>query len=72
MIIKFVELVAMPNAPTYQEKFYRARLDTGERVDLFQEHWDVHLPPESLIGLTVEQAQRTRTAKMLAAAGCHT
>lgn len=71
MIIKFVELVAMPNAPAYQEKLYRAKLDTGEVLDLFQQHWDVLLPPESLIGLTVEQAMHKRTEKMLAAAGCY-
>jgi hypothetical protein len=71
MIIKFVELVAMPDAPAYQEKLYRARLDSGEVLDLFQQHWDVPLPPESLIGLTVEQARHKRTEKMLAAAGCH-
>ena len=70
MIIQSVDLVAMPDAPVYQEKVYRARLDTGEVLDLFQQHWDVHLPPESLIGLTVEQARRKRTEKMLAAAGC--
>ena len=38
MIIKFVELVAMPDAPAYQEKLYRARLDSGEILDLFQQH----------------------------------
>lgn len=72
MIIQSVELVARPNAPAYEEKFYRARLDTGESLDLFQQHWDVNLPPESLVGLTVEQAQKKRTEKMLAAAyGSH-
>jgi hypothetical protein len=68
VIIQSVELVALPNAPTYQEKIYRAHMDTGENVDLFQQHWDVFLPPESLVGLTLEQAWRKRTEKMLAAA----
>ncbi len=71
MIILSVELVALPGAPAYQEKIYRARLDTGEAVDLFQSHWDVPLPPESLIGLTPEEALRLRAEKMLAAAGVH-
>jgi len=72
VIIQSVELVALPNAPTYQEKIYRAHMDTGEDVDLFQQHWDVLLPPESLVGLTLEEAWKKRTAKMLAAAsGCH-
>lgn len=72
MIIQSVELVSLPNAPTYQAKVYRAHMDTGEDVDLFQQHWDVALPPESLVGLTVEQAWRKRTERMLAsAAGCH-
>ena len=69
MIIQSVELVALPNAPAYQEKIYRAHMDTGEDVDLFQQHWDVQLPPESLVGLTVEEAWKKRTAKMIAAAG---
>ncbi len=68
VIIQSVELVALPNAPTYQEKIYRAHMDTGENVDLFQQHWDVYLPPESLVGLTLEQAWRKRTEKMLAVA----
>jgi hypothetical protein len=68
VIIQSVELVALPNAPAYQEKIYRAHMDTGENVDLFQQHWDVFLPPESLVGLTLEQAWRKRTEKMLAAA----
>jgi hypothetical protein len=68
MVIQSVELVALPNAPTWQEKIYRAHLDTGEDVDLFQQHWDVKLPPESLVGLTPEQALRKRTERMLAAA----
>ena len=72
MIIQSVELVARPNAPAYEEKIYRVHLDTGEELDLFQQHWDVNLPPESLVGLTVEEARRKRTAKMLAAAyGSH-
>lgn len=71
MLIQSVELVALPNAPAYQEKIYRTHLDTGETVDLFQTHWDVPLRPESLIGLTPEQAKRCRTEKMLAACGAH-
>jgi len=71
MIIQSVELVALPNAPKYQEKIYRAHLDTGEEIDLFQQHWDVPLPPESLVGLTPEEAWRKRAAHMLAAAGTH-
>lgn len=72
MIIQSIELVARANAPSYEEKFYRAHLDTGEALDLFQQHWDVNLPPESLIGLTVDEAQRKRTEKMMAAAyGSH-
>lgn len=72
MIIQSVELVARANAPAYEEKFYRAHLDTGEALVLFQQHWDVNLPPESLIGLTVEEAKRKRTEKMMAAAyGSH-
>lgn len=69
MRIQSVELVSRPNAPSYEEKFYRAHLDSGESLDLFQQHWDVHLPPETLIGLTVEEAQSRRTEKMLAACG---
>jgi hypothetical protein len=68
VIIQSVELVALPNAPVYQEKIYRAHMDTGEDVDLFQQHWDVYLPPESLVGLTVEQAWKKRTEKMFAVA----
>jgi len=72
MIIQSVELVARANAPAYEEKFYRAHLDTGVALDLFQQHWDVNLPPESLIGLTVDEAQRKRHEKMMAAAyGSH-
>lgn len=68
MLIQSVELVALPNAPSYQEKVYRARLDTGDTVDLFQSHWDVPLAPESLIGLTVPDARVKRNLKMLAVA----
>ena len=68
MIIQSVELVARANAPSYEEKFYRAYLTSGVALDLFQQHWDVKLPPESLIGLTVEQARKKRTQKMVAAA----
>jgi hypothetical protein len=71
VIIQSVELVALPNAPTYQNKIYRAHMDTGEDIDLFQQHWDVLLPPESLVGLTPEEARRRRTAKMLAVAEGH-
>ena len=72
MIIKSVELVALPNAPAYQNKIYRAEMDTGEVIDLFQQHWDVLLPPESLVGLSLEEARKKRNAKMLAVAeGCH-
>jgi hypothetical protein len=71
MVIESVVLVALPNAPAWQEKVYRAHLDTGEDVDLFQQHWDVKLPPESLVGLTPEEAMRKRTEKMLAAANGH-
>jgi 16S rRNA U516 pseudouridylate synthase RsuA-like enzyme len=46
-------------------------MDTGEDVLLFQAHWDVPLPPESLVGLTVEEARRRRVERMLAAAGLH-
>jgi hypothetical protein len=71
MIIESVELVALPDAPTYQEKVYRAHMDTGEDMDLFQAHWDVPLPPDTLVGLTVEQARMKRAERMLAAAGAH-
>jgi hypothetical protein len=30
MRIQSVELVSLPDAPTWQEKIYRAHLDTGE------------------------------------------
>ena len=71
MLIQSVELVSLPNAPIWQEKVYRAHLDTGEDVDLFQQHWDVPLPPESLVGLTVDEARKKRTAKMVAVAHGH-
>lgn len=71
MIIESVELVALPGAPSYQEKIYRARLDSGEEMDLFQSHWDVPLPPAVLVGLTVEEARKKRAERMLAAAGAH-
>ena len=68
MLIQSVEMVALPNAPAYQEKIYRARLDSCDAVDLFQAHWDVPLPPESLIGLTVQDARAMRNERMLAVA----
>lgn len=68
MIIQSVELAARANAPTYEEKFYRAHLDTGETLDLFQQHWDINLPPESLVGLTVAEARILRINKILAVA----
>ncbi len=68
MVIQSVELVALPNAPAYQEKIYRARLETGDAVDLFQAHWDVPLSPESLIGMTVQAAREMRNQRMLAVA----
>jgi len=71
VLIRSVELVALPNAPAYQEKIYRAQLDSGESVDLFQAHWDVPLAPESLVGLTVREANKVRTEKMLAVAQGH-
>jgi 16S rRNA U516 pseudouridylate synthase RsuA-like enzyme len=71
MIIASVELISLPGAPAYQEKIYRAHMDTGEEVFLFQAHWDVPLPPESLVGLTIEEARKQRVERMLAAAGLH-
>jgi hypothetical protein len=72
MRIESVELVALPNAPSWQEKVYRAHMDTGEAMDLFQQHWDVPLPPESLVGLTVEEARKKRNERMFAiASGNH-
>ena len=66
VVIESVELVALPNAPTWQEKVYRAHLDSGEDVDLFQNLWDVPISPESLVGLTPEEARKKRTEKVLA------
>jgi hypothetical protein len=71
VIIQSVKLVVLPNAPAYQSKIYRAHLDTGEDVDLFQQHWDVPLPPESLVGLTPREAWRKRTERMLEVAASH-
>ena len=71
MIIQSVELVTQPNAPIWQEKIYRAHLDTGEDIDLFQQLWDVPLSPESLVGLTVEEARTRRTQKILAVVTGH-
>ena len=71
MIIQSVELISLPGAPAYQEKIYRAHMDTGEDLLLFQAHWDVPLPPESLVGLTIEEARRKRVERMLASAGAH-
>ena len=71
MIIESVELIALPGAPTWQEKVYRAHMDSGEEVFLFQAHWDVPLAPESLVGLTIEEARKCRVERMLAAAGLH-
>ena len=72
MRIESVELVALPNAPAWQEKVYRAHMDTGEEMLLFQAHWDVPLPPDSLVGLTIEQARQKRVERMLASAGVQT
>ena len=68
MLIQSVDLVALPNAPAYQEKVYRARLATGAVVDLFQAHWDVPLPMVSLIGMSVPAARLMRNERMLAVA----
>lgn len=68
MLIQSVVLVALPNAPAYQEKIYRAHLESGEDIDLFQAHWDVPLPPDCLVGLSVEAARKLRTERMLAIA----
>lgn len=68
MRIESVELVALPDAPSWQEKVYRARLESGEDMVLFQQHWDVPLPPESLIGLTVAEARKRRNERMFAIA----
>lgn len=69
MIIQSVEMISLPGAPSYQEKIYRAHMDTGEDLLLFQAHWDVPLPPDSLVGLTIEQARQKRVERMLASAG---
>ena len=72
MRIQSVELIALPGAPAYQERIYRAKLETGEAVDLFQAHWDVFLPPDSLVGLTVKEACQMRVQKMVdVASGVH-
>ncbi len=68
MVIESVELVSVPNAPAWQEKVFRAHLDSGEDVDLFQSLWDVPIQPESLVGLTPEEARKVRTEKVIAAA----
>ena len=65
MIIESVELVASQQTHEFQERYYRARMENGEVQDLFWEHWDVHLPPESLVGLTVDEARRKRRERML-------
>ncbi len=72
MIIQSVEMISLPGAPAYQEKIYRAHMDTGEEMLLFQAHWDVPLPPDSLVGLTIEQARQKRVERMLASAGVQT
>ena len=68
MLIESVELVSVPNAPTWQEKVYRAHMDSGENVDLFQSLWDVPISPESLVGLTPEEARKVRIEKVIAVA----
>jgi hypothetical protein len=68
VVIESVELVSVPNAPAWQEKVYRAHLDSGEDVDLFQSLWDVPISPESLVGLTPEEARKVRIEKVIAAA----
>jgi len=68
VLIRSVELVALPDAPAYQEKIYRAQLDNGDAIDLFQAHWDVPLAPESLVGLSVQAARTLRNERMLAVA----
>jgi hypothetical protein len=68
VVIESVELVSVPNAPAWQEKVYRAHLDNGEDVDLFQSLWDVPISPESLVGLTPEEARKVRIEKVIAAA----
>lgn len=68
MIIQSVELVSAQDAPEYQEKHYRAYCDSGAVVELFRHYWDVDLPPESLVGLTIEEAHGRRRERMLDAA----
>jgi hypothetical protein len=68
VVIESVELVSAPNAPAWQEKVYRAHMDSGEDVDLFQSLWDIPISPESLVGLTPEEARKIRTEKVIAAA----
>lgn len=68
VVIESIELVSVPNAPAWQEKVYRAHLDSGEDVDLFQSLWDVPISPESLVGLTPEEARKVRIEKVIAAA----
>jgi hypothetical protein len=68
VVIESVELVSVPNAPAWQEKVYRAHLDSGEDVDLFQSLWDVPIAPESLVGLTPAEARKVRIEKVIAAA----
>jgi hypothetical protein len=57
--------------PSTKKKSTAPTMDTGEDMDLFQAHWDVPLPPDTLVGLTVEEARRRRAERMLAAAGAH-
>lgn len=66
MVIESLELVSVPNAPAWQEKVYRAHLDSGEDVDLFQSLWDAPIAPESLVGLTPAKARQKRIKKVLA------
>ncbi len=68
VVIESVELVALPDAPTWQEKVYRAHMVSGEDVVLFQSLWDVPISPESLVGLTPEEARKIRIEKVIAAA----
>ena len=76
--IDWIELIHLEETREYVKKVlsnvqvYRARLDTGEDMDLFQQHWDVPLPPESLVGLTVAEARKRRNERMFAiASGNH-
>ncbi len=46
MIIESVELVALPDAPTYPEKIYCAHMDPGEDMDLLPPlRYPFHLCP---------------------------